>query len=273
MDKGHIVVTGGEGVLGSYMTMGTRMGRKDLDVTDFNSVMKVCTDLSPQVIIHCAALTDLAVCEKNPDQAFLVNSASSYHLALAARAVGATLVYISTSDVFDGTKEGPYTEHDVPHPVSIYGLSKHLGELSVQQVLPNNSLIVRVSWMFGGGPGKDTKFVGKILAQKDAPEIRAVIDKRGSPTWAKDVANAIELLIQEGAQGIHHIGGGTATRYEMAQEIVTAMGWKTTVIPVDSSGFASVYPITENQSMPLSSRVRPWQEALRAYISAEWGTI
>lgn len=264
-----VLITGGEGVLGSYFDFGTRMGRKALDITDFDVVMKVCTNMKPKVIVHCAALTDLAFCEKNPDKAYLVNAAGTYHMALAARAVGAKFVYVSTSDVFDGTSKEPYAEKDIPNPTTVYGRSKHLGELAVRGILENH-LIVRISWMFGGGPAKDDKFVGKILSQKDASEIRAVADKRGSPAWAKDIAGAIGALIEKDARGIQYVGGGVATRYEMAQEIASIAGWETKVVPVDSSEFVSAYPIGENQSMPLSTLVRPWRESLQEYIETEW---
>lgn len=264
-----ILITGGEGVLGSYFSFGTRMGQKDFDVTDFDTVMRVCTDMRPRAIVHCAALTDLSFCEKNPERAYLVNSVGTYHMALAARVVGAKLIYISTSDVFDGSSDGLYTEKDTPNPVTVYGRSKHLGELAVAGVLEDH-LIVRVSWMFGGGPGKDDKFVGKILAQKGVPEIRAVMDKKGSPSWARDIAVAVRKLLNEDARGIYHVGGGVATRYEMAQEIASIAGWETKVVPVDSSEFVSAYPIGENQSMPLSTLVRPWRESLQEYIETEW---
>lgn len=271
MDE-DILIMGGEGVLGSYFDSGTRMGREELDVTDFDAVMKVCADRKPKVIVHCAALTDLSFCEQNPDKAYLTNAAGTYHVALGARSAGAKLVYVSTSDVFDGTKNGPYTETDVPNPTTVYGRSKHLGELAVKSLL-DDYIIMRVSWVFGGGPGRDTKFVGKMLAQRDAPEIRAVTDKKASPSWGKDIAEAIKKLIEEDSRGIYHVGGGVATRYEIAQEIASIAGWGTKVVPVGSSEFASAYPIGENQSMPLSGLVRPWRESLRAYIEAEWDII
>lgn len=266
-----ILITGGDGVLASYMRFGIHMDRGDLDITDLNAVLKVCAGLKPKVIINCAALTDLALCEKNPEKAYLVNSVGTYHLALAARAVGAKLVYISTSDVFDGSSKEPYTERDIPNPTTVYGHSKHFGELAAGMF--EDYLIVRISWMFGGGPGRDNKFVGKVLMQKDASEIRAVTDKKGSPSWAKDIASAIGTLIEKDARGIHHVGGGSATRYEMAQEIVQISGWNAKVIPVDSSEFISGYAIGENQGMPPSTLVRPWRESLRDYLTTEWGTI
>ena len=264
-----ILITGGEGALGSYCNFGTQLSRSDLDITDFNAVMKVCADKRPKVIVHCAALTDLSFCEQNPDKAYLVNAAGTYHVALGARSVGAKLVYISTSDVFDGTKQEPYVPEDTPNPTTVYGHSKHLSELAVQVVL-DDYIIMRISWMFGGGRERDNKFVGKLLRQGAVPEIRATTDKKASPSWAKDIAQAVRRLITEDKRGIYHVGGGTATKYDMARELVSIMGWDTKVTKAASSEFPSAYGIGENESMPLSPFVRPWREALRDYIETEW---
>ena len=270
MDK-NVLVTGGNGVLGSYCDFGIRLGRDDLDITDFNAVMKVCAEKKPKTIVHCAALTDLSYCEQNPEKAFLINAAGTYNLVLGARSVGAKLIYISTSDVFDGNKKEPYTVNDIPNPITVYGRSKHLGELVVMGLL-DDYIIMRISWMFGGGQGRDNKFVGKLLKQGNVQEIRATTDKRASPSWAKDIAGAVQKLIEEDKRGVYHVGGGVATKYEMAQEVVSIMGWRTKVAPAVSSEFPSAYTIGENESMPLSPLVRPWRDALREYIETEWNT-
>ena len=129
---------------------------------------------------------------------------------------------------------------------------------------------MRISWMFGGGEERDNKFVGKLLRQGEVSEIRATNDKRASPSWAKDVAQAIQKLIAEDKRGIYHVGGGVATKYEMAQELVSIMKWKTEIVPVHSSEFTSPYVIGDNESMPFSPLVRPWKKALRDYIETEW---
>src|SRR4051812_36267333 len=100
----NVLITGGDGILGSYFDFGTRLGRDDLDITDFDAVMKVFAERKPEIVIHCAAATDLAACEKDPTKAYRINAAGTYHAALACRSVGAKLVYVSTTDVFDGEK-------------------------------------------------------------------------------------------------------------------------------------------------------------------------
>ena len=158
---------------------------------------------------------------------------------------------------------------DVPKPTTVYGSSKHLGELAVAGIL-EDYVIMRISWMFGGGKERDNKFVGKLLRQGAVAEIRATTDKRASPSWARDVANAIQKLIAEDKCGIYHVGGGVATKYDMARELVSLMGWETKVTPATSSDFPSPYAIGENESMPLSPLVRPWKVSLREYIETEW---
>src|SRR3989338_3851554 len=172
-----ILITGGDGALGSVCGFGTRLSKNDLDITDLKEVMRVCAEHKPKFIVHCAALTDLPFCEQNLEMAYLTNAVGTYHMALGARSVGAKLIYISTSDVFDGTKKEPYTEKDEPNPTTVYGRSKRLGELAVRSIL-DDYIIMRISWMFGGGPDKDNKFVGKMLVQRSASEIRAVTDKK-----------------------------------------------------------------------------------------------
>lgn len=269
MNKESVLITGSDGVVGSYIDFGIHTDRSMLDVTNLSNVMDVCKKHMPKKIIHLAAATDLAWCEKEPAQAHFINAVGAYHMALAAREIGAKLIYVSTSGVFDGTKKEPYTEEDMPEPVNVYGHSKYLGELAVAGVL-SDYLIVRTSWVFGGGKGKDTKFVGKIMSQIKSPEIKAVTDKHGSPTYAKDLAQAIKKLIEEDARGIIHLGGGKATRFEVAKEIISIVGSTTSVLPVTSDDFPSIYISGENESMAASAYMRPWQEALRDYIKNEW---
>ncbi|MDO8575791.1 MAG: SDR family oxidoreductase [bacterium] len=263
------LITGGEGVLGSYCDFGVHVGRAGLDVTDAAAVFKKCGSMKPRVIVHAAALTNLVFCETHPDEAMRVNALGTENMARAAREAGAKLIYISTSDVFDGALGRPYTPEDKPNPVSVYGKSKYEGELAVMREL-DDYVIMRVSWMFGGGAGEDNKFVGKLLALNDPAEFRAVTDKKGSPSWAKDVAVAIRTLIKQDARGLFHIGGGVATRYGMAEAIIAAKGWHTRLIAATPSDFPSAYPIGNDQSMPLSPYVRPWQDALCEYIETEW---
>jgi len=257
-------------MMGSYIDAGIRMSQKDLDVTDQISAMYVCKKYMPSVIIHLASLTDLAVCEQDPAKAYLVNAVGAYNMAVTARSVGAKLVYISTSGIFDGTKTEPYTDKDIPNPINVYGHSKYLGELAVRGIL-EDYIIVRTSWLFGGGVAKDKKFVGKILVQLGGQDVCAVYDKVGSPTYAKDLVAAIMELIEKDKCGIFNVCNGVATRYDFAKEIARITGSSAKILPVASTEFKSGYESGNNEGIISSVPMRSWEEALREYINNECG--
>ena len=193
-----ILITGADGMVGSYVDFGVKTNRQSLDITDPKQTLSVIEKYKPEAILHLAAMTDVDQCERDPRSAYLANGIGAYHVALAAKRCGAKMIYISTAGVFDGEKNGPYTEEDVPNPQNYYGYSKFLGESAVRGVL-EDCLIVRTCWMMGGGPAKDKKFVAKIIAQLAKPEIKeinAVNDQIGSPSYAKDLVAAIKELIR-----------------------------------------------------------------------------
>lgn len=254
-------------MIGSYLAGGIRTNRESLDVSNLESVLRVCKQEKPEAIIHLAAFNDLAAAERDPAPAYLVNAVGTYHMALAAREVGAKLLYVSTSGVFDGTKEGPYLPSDTPNPVNVYGHTKYLGELAVQGTL-TDFLIVRTSWVFGGGQEKDKKFVGKLLREKPS-SVRAVGNRHGSPTYAKDFAEALWALLEKGECGIVHVGGGIATRFEVAQEVAKFLPGMQ-VEEARAEDFPAAYQSGPNESMEESPLMRPWREGLADYVYLEW---
>jgi dTDP-4-dehydrorhamnose reductase len=228
----------------------------------------------PKVIIHLAAETDVMRCERDPQHAYFVNSIGTYNVAVAAREVGAKLVYISTSAVFDGTKKKPYAETDVPNPQDYYGRSKYLGEVIVKDML-SDYLIVRIAWVFGGGPKKDQKFVAKMIVQMKNDEIKVVRDSYGSPTYGKDLVEALKKLIVGGKKGIFHLSNkGTASRLDIVSEIARITNPKTRVSEVDPSYFGLAKKVGNNESMASKARLmRSWRGALREYIADEWSDL
>jgi dTDP-4-dehydrorhamnose reductase len=271
------LTTGGNGMVGSYVDFGIKTDQNTLDVTDLNSVMAAVEKYKPKVIIHMAALTDLDAGEKNPQLTYFVNTLGTYNIALAARMVKAKLVYISTTAVFDGSKNGPYSEKDVPNPQSHYGHSKYAGELIIQSML-KDYIIARACWIFGGGPALDKKFVAKILAELQKPEtteVKALNDVSGSPTYAKDLVEALRKLISKNARGIFHLtNGGACSRFDVAKAIVKIIRPPTKVTPVDSSYFNLPAKRLINESAASKIKLmRPWQEALKEYLKTEWPKI
>lgn len=271
---GKVLVTGADGMVGSYVDFGIKTNRQSLDVTDLKATMAVVKRHKPEVILHLAADPDVDHCEHDPHSAYLVNSVGTYHISLAARQCGAKLIYVSTVGVFDGQKKDPYQEDDVPDPQNYYGHSKFLGELAVHGLL-SDFLIIRTGWLMGGGPKKDRKFVGKIINQLMKPETReinAVSDQMTSPTFAKDFVAAIKELVRQDARGIYHlVNAGIASRYDVAKKIVDLVrpGVKVNPVPTSFFNLDAKRPVNE----ALSSKVklmRPWGEALEDYVRAEW---
>lgn len=268
------LVTGGSGMVGSYVDFGIKTDHRSLDITDPKEVLAVCKKYMPKVILHLAAETDVDRCERDQQHAYAVNTIGTYYVAAAAKEIEAKLVYISTAGIFDGTKNAPYVEEDEPNPHNYYGRSKYLGELIVRGML-SDYLIVRAGWMFGGGPKKDQKFIAKMVEQLNKPEIRAVNDKVGSPTYAKDLVAGIYELLKENKTGIYHMGNrGSASRYEVAKLIAEVLRPSVSVLSVDSSYFKLDASRGGYEGMESKADImRPWQDALREYLKSEWQSI
>lgn len=269
IDLRKVLITGSDGMAGSYADFGIRTNRQTLDITNISQVLEFCREYKPSAIIHLAAETDVDRCEREPQYAYIVNAVGTYNMATAAKELGIKLVYISTAGVFDGTKKTPYTEENKPNPQNYYGRSKHLGELAVRGML-QNFIVARVCWMFGGGPSKDKKFVPKIIKQLNKPEIKAVTDQIGSPTFGKDLIVGIKKLLLNDVRGIYNMANsGVCSRYEYAEEIVNVLGKNTKIIPAKMSDFGMVAKRTYNEGL-ISKNTRPWQEALKEYLKTEW---
>ena len=269
-----VLITGANGMVGSYVDFGIKTSRRSLDITDLNEVLSVCRKYKPSAILHLAAETDVDRCERDPEYAYMVNAVGTYHMAVAAKELGIKLIYVSTAGVFDGTKKTSYNEKDVPNPQNYYGRTKFLGELAVRGIL-DNYIIARVCWMFGGGPEKDQKFVAKIIKQLGNKEIKVVTDQIGSPTFGKDLITGIKKLISQDARGIYNLANsGVCSRYQFAEMIVKNLGKKTKVIPVKMSDFKMDAPRTFNEGMVSKVKTqRSWQSALKEYLETEWKNL
>jgi dTDP-4-dehydrorhamnose reductase len=248
---------------------------EELDVRDLDKAMHTAREIQPEVIFHLAALTDVDECERNPDESYRTNTIGTQNMALASLEVDATLVYISTASVFDGTKCEPYTEFDRPNPQSWYSRSKYEGELIVEKLL-TRYYIARAGWMFGGGP-EDKKFVAKIIElAKQRDQLTVVDDKFGSPTYTRDISNGVEKLSRSGIYGTYHMvnSGMFCSRYEFAQKMLAYADIDDCeLIPVSSARFPlpAHRPRMEaarNYNLELRGMdyMRPWTEALKEYV-------
>jgi dTDP-4-dehydrorhamnose reductase len=219
------MITGAAGMLGRDLTRAAeqaghdvaRFAHEDLDVTDAEAVDRVVAGESPEVLVNCAAWTDVDGAEDDLRGATDVNAAGAANLAAATHDIGAKLVYPSTDYVFDGSKTEPYVESDEPRPLSVYGQSKLAGEVETAKHNPRH-FIVRASWLFGTG-GRN--FVETMLTfARDHEEVVVVKDQVGSPTYTGHLAEGIVRLVEWTDYGVHHMaGGGECSWYEFALEI------------------------------------------------------
>jgi dTDP-4-dehydrorhamnose reductase len=273
-DFSKVLSIGSGGMIGAYVDFGMRPGRRELDIMDEDAVFRYVSKHKPRVILHLAGATDMGRCERDPLYAYELNVRGTHNIARAACAVGAVLVYVSTTRVFRGDKEGPYTETDAPDPQTHYGMTKYLGEL-ITATVPKY-IIVRTAWVFGGGPERDNKFYGSILRQlqSGSTEIVGLNDVWGSPTYAKDFVAATKDLLVKAESGVFHVvNTGVVTRYDLAKAIAAETHRDVRVHAVDRSHFASATMLPKNEAAS-SQKVflRPWREALSEYITDEWSS-
>lgn len=281
MQKRKILVTGSNGTVGSYVSslfphdelfLTTR---KTLDIRDKGSVIQMFDNVRPHIVIHLAAKTNVDECEKDSDDANLVNHLGTENIAKACNKYSSTLVYVSTGAVFNGEKTY-FTENDKPNPVNIYGKTKLLGEKAVQEFAKNH-IIVRAGWIVGGG-SKEKKFISYILqqAREGVKEIKVINDKFGTLTYAKELIAYVKFLLDDSASGIYHFGSlGTCSRYEIAHHLMKQLQINTTVVPVSSTLFEDRFfaprPTYEVlHSLKLApSYSSSWQKSLTKYIMNE----
>ena len=225
-----IVVSGAKGLLGHEAvrvcdSYGDEVIRTDitpdlrhLDITDFDEIMDLLQSEKPDWLINCAAYTDVDGCEDNEMLAYRMNAKAPGYLADACRQCSVNLLHISTDYVFDGKKKQPYTEDDTTGPINLYGKSKLAGEKAVKTSM-KDFIIVRPQWLFGPG-GKN--FVSTILdIARGTDRIKVVNDQWGSPTYSKDLAKALRILIAADARGIYHVcNRGRTTWFELASKAV-----------------------------------------------------
>lgn len=282
----RVLVTGASGMLGrdvcsvfeeKHEVVAT--GAEEMDVRDHALVFQTINQVRADVVVHLAGITDEDKCEEEPDLAYSVNTLGTKNVALACQRLRATMVYVSTLAVFDGTKCAPYTEFDKPNPQSQYAKTKYQGELLVRDFL-DEYYVVRAGWLFGGGQ-RDKKFVGMIIdLARTRTELMVVNDKFGSPTYTKDLSSGIQQLLETGQYGTYHMvnTGPGSSRYEIARKTLKYAKIDTCrLIPCSSAHFPLAAPrprmeAGQNYSLELMglALMRPWQDALKEYIDTTW---
>ena len=252
-------------------------GCDSLDIADTSSVFDKVNRYHPDMIVHCAAMTDVDGCERDPDAAYRINAIGSWNLACASASIDCAMAYVSTDYVFDGDKGSPYTEFDATNPMGVYGASKLAGENAVREICPKH-YIVRTSWLFAPH-GKN--FPLSILnAAKAGRELRVVADQCGSPTYAKDLAEFLASLAGSPLYGTYHFSNaGSCTWFDFAKKILETAGMTDAkIVPIKSEEWPTPTRRPQNSTlrhyrMELMGRdsARPWENAVAEFIS-EWTT-
>lgn len=268
------LVTGAGGQLGSHLvellgSSSVGLSRAELDITSATAVSAAVREHRPDVVINAAAYTAVDAAETEEAAAAAVNIDGAAHLAAAVAATGGRLVHVSTDYVFAGTASEPYEPEDPTGPRTAYGRTKLAGERAVLAALPS-AHVVRSAWIYGG-PGAN--FVGTMRRlERERPTVDVVTDQVGSPTWVRDLAQALIALGEADiAPGVlHYVNSGTASWYELARELFRLAGADPErVRPVTSEQFVrlaqrpawSVLSVASWTARGLPAP-RPWPEAL-----------
>jgi len=273
-----VMVVGARGMLGTDLMQALAaespigFDLPEMDITMAGRCRERVQEARPDVILHSAALTNVDYCESHEEEAFLINGEGTKHMAAAAHAAGALLVYYSTDYIFDGSQSEGYQEEDAPNPLSVYGRSKLRGEEYVRSHCPCH-LILRTSWLFGCN-GKN--FIRTIVdTARRGQRLRVVNDQRGSPTYTRDLAAQTLAMIRAGCRGTYHAtNGGACTWYELA---CRSVAWAAIAGVMIESVKTQEFPRPAarpacsilaparllREGLPV---MRPWQEAAHDYV-------
>ena len=278
----RILVTGAGGMVGRATIEHCRArgdevlahDRQSLDITDEASVRETFERERPGAVINCAAWTNVDACQSDAERAYRVNARAPELLAASCRRVGASFVTISTDYVFDGAKEGFYTQRDDPQPASVYGAAKLAGERLAQSASARTA-VVRTGWIFGRG---GTNFLATVVERARRGErLKAISDMYGTPTYAVDLAARLRVLAELDLPGVYHIvnGGEGASFVEFARAAIEASGCPG--VELESVGAASLKrpaprPVNSRLRCLLSEAVglrplRDWREALADFAA------
>ncbi|MFD1411420.1 dTDP-4-dehydrorhamnose reductase [Lapidilactobacillus gannanensis] len=274
-----ILITGANGQLGTELRhllderelAYTGTDAQDLDITDEAAVNEYFTRNQPKIVFHCAAYTAVDAAEEEPGKSidYKVNVIGTQNIARAAESVGATLFYVSTDYVFDGTNDQMYTEETVPGPKNEYGRTKLAGEQAVASIM-SKYYIIRTSWVFGKY-GKNFVYTMLKLAETH-DKLTVVDDQQGRPTWTRTLAEfMLYALDHQVPYGLYQLSNDNyCTWYEFAKEILKNQSVEVT--PVSSEQFPQKAYRPRHSIMDLSKtkatgfEIPTWQEALAKFM-------
>ena len=281
----NVILIGANGQLGSDLHRELQgqghtviaFNHADLEVTNAAQVDEVIGRARPAVVINTAAFHKVEECERRPGLAFEVNASGPLNLAKVCARLGIVLVHFSTDYVFDGRKQQPYLEADLPTPLNVYGASKVAGEYLIASNM-ERSFVVRTCGLYGvaGSSGKGGNFVETMLKKaREGSLIQVVKDQVLTPTFTRDLAAVVSQLIRTEAYGLYHISSeGQCSWYEFARKIFELEGLRVDLWPVATSQFPS--PVKRPPySVMNKSKLRgvglvmpPWEASLGRYLKS-----
>jgi dTDP-4-dehydrorhamnose reductase len=278
-----ILITGGTGQLGSDCRQileqkfeVVSLGSRDLDITNMTAVDRLVDEVSPDVILNCAAFTKVDECEIKRELAWKVNVEGPTNLATASKRQWAKFIHISTDYVFDGSKKvpEPYTETDSENPISYYGVTKYEAEKAVIRATDNHT-ILRTAWLYGIQGHNFLKTILSLAFKNPEKKIKVVNDQFGSPTWTFRLAMQIEKLVEMKGRGTYHAtSNGYCTWYELAIDFLAKMGLPNSFVPCTTEEYPTraIRPtnsILENQCLKEAGvdLMQDWKIDLEQFVS------
>ena len=239
---------------------------KDVPIDNLNEVIYFVDLNHPDIIINCAALSDVELCEKYPDQAFKVNAIGARNLAIAARRVDAKLIQISTDDVFGENSKEPHNEFDRPQPVTVYGKSKLAGEDFIKN-LHNKHIIVRSTWIYGYNYDY---LDGLLMKAKKGETVKASIKHYSTPTTCHALVDFLEKLLDASEYGTFHASCEGACRIgEFIAEAFRLAGLNTKIEMSEKDSLIPPVVVLDNMMMRITGiyKMPDWHDDLQAYIN------
>lgn len=242
-----------------------------LDITDIEAIRKFVKNKNISLIINCAAYNNVDGAEDKKILCKKINTDAVENLAIISNEIGADFVTFSTDFVFDGESNIPYTEKDKENPISIYGMTKFLGEKKVFEIKPN-SFVIRTSWLFGVG---NDNFNKKIISwAKDKEKLSVVDDQISSPTYSKDLAYYTWELIKTKKYGLYHIvNSGEASKYEQAKYLLSKINWQGRLERAKTKDFnlkakRGKYTKLSNEKIEkiLNKKIPSWQNGIDRFL-------
>ncbi|HOK55774.1 MAG TPA: dTDP-4-dehydrorhamnose reductase [bacterium] len=280
-----VLITGGNGLVGNYLNRifdGKNysvfsFNKEVLDITNIKKSFEIFKNIKPEVVIHLAALTDVDFCEKNPEKAFLVNSQGTENIAKLSYDFNCFLIYLSTDFIFDGLKNSPYSEKDLPNPINIYGKSKLLGE----KYIMNNCkkyLIIRTSRIFGKVGKNFSSKLKEIIRERK--EIFLTTDVINSPTYALDLSNCIFKLMEMDFCGIINVcNEGWCSFFDFGNKMKEILKLDTEIKGINFDDFSKKYGIIAKRPKfsalsidllnSLNIKMDSWETSLKKFLEEE----